>query len=93
MSKQSEAKERQQYTAKLIPGTCSNCEHFQFDRALPEWMEQHNKDRAHVQHFVPYTVDKHGLVKNMRCGIGGFAVKKLGSCTEHAFVDSSEMQD
>ncbi len=80
MSKQSEAKERQQYTPKLIPGVCGNCEHMTCEKRLPDWMADENKARP-----GRYTVEQHGLIKDLRCGIGGFAVKKMGSCSEHAF--------
>ena len=72
MSKQTEAKERQQYAAKCLPQTCSRCAYFQFDRV---------QTNAAYPQFAPYFEDK-----NMRCGIGGFAVKKMGTCAEWAGV-------
>jgi hypothetical protein len=81
MSKQSEAKERQQYTPKLIPGVCGNCAQMTCKKRLPAWMERDKKSWD----GKPFTVEEHGVVKDMRCGIGGFAVKKTGSCSEHCF--------
>lgn len=75
MSKQAEAKERQQYTPKAIPQTCGNCLHRKFERVNVNagYMER-NPGNALCK---PYWQDK-----DQRCGIGGFAVKKMGACTE-----------
>lgn len=76
MSKKHEAAiERQQYTPKLIAGTCGNCAHRVVKLVLPAWMRG-------KPHYAPET---HGQEQNS-CGIGGFPVKKLGSCAEHAFA-------
>jgi len=75
MSKKHEAAiERQQYTPKLIAGTCGNCAHRVVTLVLPAWMNNN----------PIYTPEAHG-VENNKCGIGGFPVKKLGSCCEHAY--------
>lgn len=75
MSKQSEAKERQQYVAKCAPQTCGNCAHLLFEMDFPVWMK---KQRG-------VWCDRFKLEKtNLRCGIGGFAVKKMGTCSEWA---------
>jgi hypothetical protein len=80
MSKKHEAAiERQQYTPKLIAGTCGNCANRVAKLVLPAWM----RDKPH------YTPETHG-VENNTCGIGGFPVKKLGSCCEHAFAGEPE---
>ena len=73
MSKQTEAKERQAYTPKAIPQTCGNCAHFTADRV--------NRNAAYMGQagVTAYWEDT-----NMRCGIGGFAVKKMGTCNEFA---------
>lgn len=77
MSKKHEAAiEAQQYTPRFIAGICGNCAHRVADMALPAWMQK--------QPGV-WDVEKYG-VENNRCGIGGFHVKKLGSCCEHAFA-------
>jgi len=79
VSKQSEAKERQQYTPKLIPNTCGNCAHFACDIALPDWMERQNSVKPGRWDIADY-----GQEGNKRCTLGGFAVKKAGSCAEWA---------
>jgi hypothetical protein len=71
----SEAIEAQQYTPKFIAGVCGNCTHMERDKELPAWMQKQ----------PGVWDDKYKLEKNHRCGIGGFPVKKLGSCSEHAF--------
>ena len=67
MSKQSEAKMKQGYVAKAVPRICSTCKQFTFD---------------HVQMAPPSIYRKEGwwVDKNLRCSIGGFAVKKTGTC-------------
>ena len=80
MSKQSEAKDRQGYVAKVIPSTCSNCAHFHSELALPSWMAERNSIYASSTGYSPYTVERHGIESNLRCNIGGFAVKKMGGC-------------
>lgn len=67
MSKQSEAKQRQHYTPKLIPSVCCNCVHFRKDV------------EKRVSLGQTWLIDK-----SLRCGLGGFAVKKQGSCAEWA---------
>lgn len=71
MSKQSEAKKEQGYVDKK-PIQCSTCQHFKFD---------------HVQTQPPSTWSPNGLWedKNIRCGIGDFAVKKTARCEKHEF--------
>jgi hypothetical protein len=68
-TKIAQAKERQQYTDKLIPSTCSNCAHFQ------------SKVEERKSTWGNYTWTHES---QLRCGIGGFKVKKLGSCSEWA---------
>ena len=69
MNKQSKAKESQGYVAKATPRTCQNCVNFSFDR---------------VQTVEPTTYNPNGwwADKNLRCKIGGFVVKKMGTCNE-----------
>lgn len=64
MSKQSEAKLIQAYEPKPIPHTCVNCVHFYLD-----------KIESHEYMGIIYFKDK-----NLRCNIGGFAVKKTATC-------------
>jgi len=69
MSKQSEAKKRQNYNPKPEPACCSNCESFSFD----------------VEKFIGWDKKEYEKEKNLRCSIGGFKVMKRGTCTEHKF--------
>jgi hypothetical protein len=80
MSKQSDAKERQMYTPKFVPMTCSNCAHMKCDMELPAWMGKQ----------PGVWDDKYKLEKNHRCGLGGFAVKKMGSCNEHTYCEEAQ---
>lgn len=73
MSKQSDAKKKQNYQAKPIPKTCANCKHFLFDT-----VKTHEGTTWRPEGWF--------ADKNLRCGIGGFAVKKMGTC------DSVEMK-
>ncbi len=67
MSKQSDAKAAQHYSPKTVPQTCMNCVSFTFDR---------------VQTRQPSMFCPNGRWedKNIRCSLGGFAVKKMGTC-------------
>ena len=68
MSKQSEAKEKQGYTPKAIPQTCANCASFQMDVVdVPGWDGKPSGYKKET---------------NLKCSIGGFAVKKMGTCDE-----------
>lgn len=74
MSKQSEARDKQGYVAKAIPQICGNCAHYRCDMELPPWMQEENK-------LKPGTWgDNYLQEQNKRCGLGGFAVKKMGNC-------------
>ena len=67
MSKQSEAKIKQGYVPKAIPQTCVNCASFRLDVAtLPTGCGNGTYRKE----------------TNLRCCIGGFAVKKMGTCNE-----------
>ena len=69
MSKQSQAKQDQHYRMKA--DACLNCAHFcsdQIEKTYDAW----NGKRAWI------------VEKNLRCGIGGFAVKKSATCDRHA---------
>lgn len=76
MSKQSEAKKTQMYNPKPIHRTCSNCAHFTSEYRPVKWAaEQYGEEEA----------IRRGIVKetNMRCAIGGFAVKRGARCDIH----------
>ena len=62
MSKQSEAREKQEYDPKPVHAMCSNCKYFSSD-------------------FLD--IDGYLQEKNMRCILGGFAVRKPAVCREH----------
>jgi hypothetical protein len=66
MSKQSEAKESQNYRKK--PMCCQHCTHFssEFRDRRPEWAISKS-----------YVITEE---KNIRCTLGGFAVQKMASC-------------
>ena len=66
MSKQSEAKSKQLYTDKAIPQVCVNC----------------NSYKSEIVTHAPYNEWTAAWTeeKNLRCSIGGFAVKKQGTC-------------
>ena len=72
MSKQSEAKEKQGYVAKLIPSTCQNCANMISNEVRIEWHPTATK------------------IAEFRCRIGGFAVKKMGSCNEFASLSHKD---
>ena len=64
MSKQSEAKIQQGYVDKAVPKTCGQCLHFTSDTVT----------RTTIW-LEAYTIES-----NLRCSIGGFAVKKMATC-------------
>lgn len=85
MSKISAKKAECGYEDKPVNRMCSNCAHFTLDRVLTPWMPESNARRiAEPGRFQtnpePYTVEKNGVEKNMRCTRNGFAVKKMARC-------------
>lgn len=78
MSKQSEAKEAQGYVAKPVPKTCANCQHFKSDNVL-----------SYVGHFDGKEYFKES---NLRCGLGGFAVKKMATCSEFVAIENMTIE-
>lgn len=68
------------YIPKCVPSTCSNCAGYTAERVFPEWMEQSNARRGRAD----YTIEEHGIEKNLRCTRHGFAVKKMGVCNDWA---------
>ena len=67
MSKQSEAKLAQGYEHKPVPKTCVNCAHY----------------RSEIS-FVKSAYSSQGIrqEKDIRCGLGGFAIKKMATCNQ-----------
>lgn len=80
MSKQSDAKASQGYQDKPVPPTCGNCRGLKSDRILPEWMERENQHGRSFGRVALWSVDASGVEKNLRCGLGNFAVKKSATC-------------
>lgn len=76
MSKQSEAKEKQNYRAKPVPQTCANCKHLmqQFYHYTDSGNRVEGKNPDDSKYARPTYSD------NLRCGIGTFAVKKTAAC-------------
>lgn len=85
MSKQSEAKAAQGYEPKPVPQTCANCGHFKFDLKLSTWAERAKEaGENHWRENRPYSVELDGVETNLRCTLGGFAVKKTATCKAFA---------
>jgi hypothetical protein len=78
-SKQQQEKDKQGYEARPTPRVCVNCFHFKFDR---------------VQTIEPSLWSKNGYWedKNLRCGIGGFSVKKMATCNLFQIKDLKEIE-
>lgn len=78
MSKQSEAKEKQQYCAKPVTKTCANCNHLEqnFFHYDEKYVRVEGKNPDTEKYARPTYSD------NLRCKIGGFAVKKMATCNE-----------
>ena len=76
MSKQSDAKAKQNYCAKPVPQTCANCKHLSqnFYHYDGEYGRVEGKNPDTEKYARPTYSD------NLRCGIGGFAVKKSATC-------------
>lgn len=73
MSKQSEAKKKQNYNPKPEHAMCSNCIHYASVTTEREGM------------FGGLYHDEKGKT----CTFGGFAVKKTAICTEHKFASTN----
>ncbi len=83
MSKQSEAKQAQGYSPH--GPTCGQCQHFQSDFVPFPWMVKRNAERIADGMTPQYdlTLPQHQREANLRCGIGGFAVKKAAYCKRY----------
>ena len=79
-SKQAEAKEAQGYTTAVR--NCGNCESLTSERVLPKFLVEINESRKE-RGLSLYTVEQNGVERNLRCGIGGFAIKKTATCAKH----------
>lgn len=76
MSKQSEAKEKQGYNPKPVPHVCGTCGNFESDMDWPKWV----KDEP--EKYKDFMTESSKKETNTRCLLGGFAVKKMGTCRE-----------
>lgn len=75
MSAQAKAKEAQGYEDKPEPSICSACRHFASEKILPKWMQGNTSFSGRA-----YTAEIDGREGKIRCGLGGFAVKKTATC-------------
>lgn len=80
MSKQAKAKEEQGY--RLSGPTCGDCRNFASVMVPIKWMADANKKCADRGEAPSYdlTLSANQKETNMRCAIGGFAVKKMAYC-------------
>ena len=74
MSKTTEAKAAQGYDPKPLQ-TCTHCEHYRSETALPAWAVKANAGKGRT-----YTLGEYGKEGKVRCALGGFAIKKTASC-------------
>ena len=80
VSKVEQKKQAQGYVAKYEAPICGNCSNMTFDEEFPAWVKRENPNLSDAELFGK------GYLKyetNLRCSIGGFAVKKQGSCLKH----------
>lgn len=72
MNKQSEAKEKQGYISKAIPQTCGVCQHC---KPVMGDVLRYKDNQSYLSgtHIVSEQVSQ-------KCAIGGFTVKKMGTC-------------
>ena len=85
MSAVSDKKDACGFQVKATPRVCSTCANFKSDRVLTDWMEQTNaKGMSAPERWrpKPYTIEQHGVEKNLRCKTHGFAVKKMSACRD-----------
>ena len=71
MSRQSEAKEAQGYDPKPVAYICKNCHFFQFEG----------------KEYKNYYGEVYQEKRNLRCGLGGFAVKQTARCEKFAIKE------
>lgn len=79
MSKVSEAHKAQEYNPKPVPQVCGTCKHMTSEMVLPSWMVSRNNDAKERGVRIPYP-EHNARPGNFRCGIGKFAIKKMGTC-------------
>jgi hypothetical protein len=83
MSSQSVAKNKQNYCSKPISKTCANCKYFTqtFYHYSKDGIRVEGKNQDERSYANPTYSD------NLRCGIGGFAIKKTATCDNMEYVD------
>lgn len=79
MSNRSEAKIRQEYT--VDSPKCSNCKHFVSSAKPISWMLAENQKRGFERYDL--TQPQNRVETDLRCNVGGFAVKKTAFCKLH----------
>lgn len=85
MSKQANARLQQRY--RTDADTCANCAFFKRALELPAWMKDENARRQAAGRSAEYG-DEHRREKNLRCSLGGFAVKKTAVCEQHKHTEA-----
>lgn len=81
MSKQAKAKEEQGY--RLLGPACGNCRHFTSEMVPIKWMVERNAKltrQGQALALLDLSLPANQKETNMRCAIGGFAVKKTAYC-------------
>ena len=83
MSKQSKAREEQGYKHEWP--RCGTCRRFTSDSVPIKWMVERNDEFVNAGRPAPYdlTLPANQKEGNLRCSIGGFAVKKMGYCNRY----------
>ena len=76
MSKQSEAKAAQQYLENHILPTCANCKHL-----MQDFFHFKGSIRIEGKNTIIGKYEAPSYSENVRCGVGGFAVKKTATCS------------
>lgn len=89
MSKQSEAKKDQGY--RVHSNTCGNCGQFQSEVVLPAWCVNENvlREETGGPPFYILSETHGGIERNLRCSVGGFAVKKTATCDQHVLKEKA----
>lgn len=78
MSKVGQAKDEQGYVDR--GPTCGKCAMFESKFVLPAWIQEAEVRKAEQGILPSIWSDSYRIEKNLRCGLGGFKVKKMGCC-------------
>ena len=82
MIKQSIAKAAQGYEPKPVSSTCGNCANFTSELRLSAYCIHKNAKDVARGMKPAFTVENYGQERNLRCALGGFAVKKTATCRQ-----------